>query len=186
MDYTRSTVRLSPECSNNTQQSQTSAAAFGRSSQTSSATTTSYPSPTSDSGNSHNTSQLTHQLHPIRCATQLNLQPSVSQSHPDAPLPSPSAGGIDPFFGRPHPQPNPYQSFYPEHQQQQQQQQQQQHHAPSQPPRDQSRSGPHHNSFSHNNNNCGQPGALPADFLVEAAKRAQMACLMRDMGEVSL
>jgi hypothetical protein len=27
---------------------------------------------------------------------------------------------------------------------------------------------------------------MPPDFLAEAAKRAQIACLMRDMGDVSL
>jgi hypothetical protein len=111
--------------------------------------------------------------------------PQTHNSHLHAPLPSPSAGDIDPFFGRPHSQPNPY-SSHPHHQnpqqasafgvspqQQQQYPQQQQQHV-------------HHNSFSQQNSHPGQPGHMPHDFLAEAAKRAQMACLMRDLGDVSL
>lgn len=51
----------------------------------------------------------------------------------------------------------------------------------------------HHNSFSQvqrpsypPTSKNGVPPGLPPDFLAEAAKRAQMACLMRDLGDVSL
>jgi len=51
----------------------------------------------------------------------------------------------------------------------------------------------HHNSISQPQrpnypptNVAGVPPGLPADFLAEAAKRAQMACLMRDMDDVTL
>jgi hypothetical protein len=109
-------------------------------------------------------------------------------SHLNAPLPSPSAGDGEPFFGRPHSQPNPY-SSHPHHQNPQQasafglpSQQQQQ---PQQYPQQQQQHL-HHNSFSQQNSHPGQPGHMPHDFLAEAAKRAQMACLMRDLGDVSL
>ncbi|KAF7509347.1 hypothetical protein GJ744_008070 [Endocarpon pusillum] len=182
MDYPRRSARLSPHASNSSQPGETSAAAFGRSSQTSSTTTTSYPSPTNDTRNEQIIPQLTQQP---RYTPQLQVQPTMSQSHLDAPLPSPSAGEIDSCFGRPHPQLNPYQSLHPQDQQQQQQQYQQQP-ATSQPPSDQNQRQSHHNSFLQNNNNFGQAGIMPTNFLAEAAKRAQMACLMRDLGDVSL
>ena len=180
MDYPRRSARLSPHASSNSQRSQTSMPAFGASSQTSSTTTTSYPSPTEDAENDQNTSQIAHQL---RYPPQLNCQPSMSHSHLNPPLPSPSAGYMDPVFGRPYSQLNPYQSSHshPQHQQQQQQQQR-----TSNPPADQNPRPCHHNSISQSNNNSNQQGVLPDDFLAEAAKRAQMACLMRDLGDVSL
>ncbi|KAK4907934.1 hypothetical protein LTR66_017603, partial [Elasticomyces elasticus] len=61
----------------------------------------------------------------------------------------------------------------------------------------QSNHNQHHNSFSSQGqqqpirrdyaptSNGGQPPGLPVDFLAEAAKRAQMACLMRDIDDIS-
>ncbi|ERF70487.1 hypothetical protein EPUS_07343 [Endocarpon pusillum Z07020] len=175
MDYPRRSARLSPHASNSSQPGETSAAAFGRSSQTSSTTTTSYPSPTNDTRNEQIIPQLPQQP---RYTPQLQVQPTMSQSHLHAPLPSPSAGEIDSCFARPHPQLNPYQSLHPQQQQQQT--------PTSQPLSDQNQRQSHHNSFSQNNNNFGQAGIMPTNFLAEAAKRAQMACLMRDLGDVSL
>jgi hypothetical protein len=105
---------------------------------------------------------------------------------------------MDPFFGgRQQSQQNPYSSqahAHPSQQQQEQYQQQyQQNHAQQQ------QSHPHHPSISQsyppsihlNGNNGsgggGQMGHIPGpEFLAEAAKRAQMACLMRDLGDVSI
>jgi hypothetical protein len=177
MDYPRRSARLSPHASNTTQPSQTWAPAFGGSSQTSSTTTTSYPSPTNDAeSDQNNTSQSPPQY---RHPPHLTSTSSMSQPHLKAPLPSPSAGDIDTFFARPHSHPNPYQSSDPQRQPQQQQ-------AALHPPANQYHHAPHHNSFSHDNNTSNQPGFLPADFLAEAAKRAGMACLARDLGDVSL
>ncbi len=183
MDYSRRrSTRLSPHANNSSQPDETLAAAFGRSSQSSSTTTTSYPSPTNDARNDQTIPQLSQQ---VRYNPQLQLQSTMSQSHLHAPLPSPSAGEIDSCFGRPHPQLNPYQPLHPQHQHQHQHHQQHQEQATSQPPADQNAHQPHHDPISQNNN-FGQAGVLPADFLAEAAKRAQMACLMRDLGDVSL
>lgn len=175
MDISRRSVRLSPHASPNLQRSQTSAPAFGRTSQTSSTTTTSYPSPTDYSGSDPSRLQSAHHF---QHTPHLNVETSMSQSHQTAPLPSPSAADIDPFFGRPHAQPTQYQSFHPQQQPQHQQ-------TLSKPTANQSQHHPHHNPLSESNN-FNQPGVLPADFLAEAARRAQMACLMRDLGDVSL
>ena len=176
MEFPRRSASPSPQANNNTQRSQTLVPASGRSSQTSRTTTTSHPSPINHFENNQNTSQLADQS---RCNPQLNSQPSMSQSHLDAPLPSPSAGDKDTVFGRPHPQPNPYQSSYPQHQQQRND-------ASPHPLANQNKHVSHHTSFQRDNNSFGQAGAPAADFLAEAAKRAQMACLMRDLGDVSL
>jgi hypothetical protein len=103
------------------------------------------------------------------------------QSHFNAPLPSPSASDMPPFFGRSSSQPS-FQSqgsiesasSYEQQAYQQNQEQPQQLH-------------PHTNSVSQGRHaiNSMSP-QMPADFLAEAAKRAQIACLMRDMGDVSL
>lgn len=174
MDYPRRSQRLSRHTNSTSQEPQTSVPALGRRSQTSSTTTTSYPSPTDDSES--DSTQLARHL---RYTPNLNFQSSMSQPHLNAPLPSPSTGDTEPFFGRPHPQVNPYQIPHSQHRQQQHQQ------APSHQAANQN-PHPHHNSISQKNNNFSQPAALPADFLAEAAKRAQMACLMRDLGDVSL
>jgi hypothetical protein len=77
-------------------------------------------------------------------------------------------------------------SQQPQQQQEQSAQQQQQQ---TSSPAYQGHQQGHHNSMSQPhppnipNPNAGQ---LPPDFLAEAAKRAQMACLMRDLGDVSL
>jgi hypothetical protein len=115
--------------------------------------------------------------------------PQHHTSKLNAPLPSPSAGDAEPIFGRPHSQPNPYSSHpHQQHPQQasafgvppQQQQQQQQQYT------QQHQQHMHHNSFSQQNSHPGQPGHMPKDFLAEAARRAEMACLMRDLGDISL
>ncbi|EXJ82606.1 hypothetical protein A1O3_06419 [Capronia epimyces CBS 606.96] len=166
-------------------------------SQSSSVSTSSHPSPVADALNPPpppSTPQPGHpHLHPPLhlMAHQHQQQQQQQQAHIHAPLPSPSAGDIDPFFGRPHSQPNTYispqmnfnfvnqqplqqQSFGGE----QQPQMNQQHHL-----------HPHTNSMSQERPaivNPLNPGQLPPNFLAEAAKRAQMACLMRDLGDVSL
>ncbi len=175
----RRSARLSPQGARNPQQNQPSAPAFERTSQTSSVTTTSYPSPTTDSERDQETAESARHL---QYPPHHNHQPSMSRSNLDAPLPSPSAGDIDPFFGRPRPQPNFHQFSHSHHQHQQQEQQQ----ATSNLSVDRLAHATHHGSFSQPRDNFNLPGVLPADFLAEAAKRAQMACLMRDLGDVSL
>lgn len=155
----------------------------------SSTSTTSHPSPVSD------LSTITSQEQE-RIRLQIHSQFGASQSHFQAPLPSPSANESDLHFARLHSQgffAMASQSQQMNGQQQQQfaynnvgqsqyQQQQQQH------------TSHHHNSFSQpqrqvsvqNNTQASNPGQLPPDFLAEAARRAQMACLMRDLGDVTL
>jgi hypothetical protein len=105
------------------------------------------------------------------------------QQHLGAPLPSPSTNEV-PFFSRTHSQPNPFQqqnqntsAFQQQSFMQNQEQAQPQH------------LHPHSNSMSHpsqhRNVNAMAPH-MPPDFLAEAAKRAQVACLMRDMGDITL
>lgn len=162
--------RRSPRFSQQSQSSQTAVGSFPsfESSRTSSAASTSHPSPTSGSPD------LTEQTR--QYSLSLQSQFLAPPSNFDAPLPSPSANDIDPF-GR------TYQfnmSGQPQNQNTtnngQSQQPQQHHPSFSQPQR------PNYPPTSVN----GIPPGLPADFLAEAAKRAQMACLMRDLGDVSL
>jgi hypothetical protein len=177
MSTPRRSARLAPQSSSAYQQQQrssSSAPAFAHTSQPSSTSSTSYPSPTNDSNirTAHPGPSQSHS-HP-RLQVQSSIMSQHHHSHLNAPLPSPSAGDGEPFFGRPHSQPNPY-SSHPHHQNPQQASAfglPQQH--------------LHHNSFSQQNSHPGQPGHMPHDFLAEAAKRAQMACLMRDLGDVSL
>lgn len=100
----------------------------------------------------------------------------------NAPLPSPSANDINSFFGRANSQPTSFasqqsiqtaspfeQSTYGQNQEQPQQ------------------LHPHTNSMSQPRHSVNSMSPqMPPDFLAEAAKRAQIACLMRDMGDVSL
>jgi hypothetical protein len=182
MSFPRRSARLSPHLNQQQQQQQQNqtrpAQAFGQFSQPSSSSTTSYPSPSNDSSKPPppppTPAQAKLQVHP-------NFMPTNQQgntSHLYAPLPSPSVEnmGQGAFFNQAHPQ---------------QQEQQQQSSAPQQTssPAYQGHQQGHHNSISQphppniQNSNAGQ---LPPDFLAEAAKRAQMACLMRDLGDVSL
>jgi len=146
-------------------------------SQPSSTSTTSHPSPTNDS-------LIPPPPPPTPQQPQLKVNPPFvpQQPHLNAPLPSPSANDVDPFFGRPHSQPNPYvtqQSSLMSSQGQQQSQNQEQ----------PSHLHPHTNSMSgtHPQTIPGMvAGQMPPDFLAEAAKRAQVACLMRDMGDITL
>lgn len=187
MSIPRRSARLSPNLNQQHQQQQQQqqpqnhtglAPAFGQFSQPSSTSTTSYPSPSHDSANPPppppTPAQARLQVHP-------NFTPPNHQGnapHLYAPLPSPSVDnmGQGSFFNQPHPQ-------------QQGQQQQSAHRQQASSPAYQGHQQGHHNSMSQphppniQNSNGGQ---LPPDFLAEAAKRAQMACLMRDLGDVSL
>ncbi|KAJ9630396.1 hypothetical protein H2204_008461 [Knufia peltigerae] len=122
---------------------------------------------------------------------QQQQQQQQQQSYAHAPLPSPSTAELEPFFARSHSQPNPY-SSQQSHLSFQAQQRQQSYQGPSQQkeqPQMHHQLHPHTNSMSQEHPIHGQalnPGQLPPDFLAEAAKRAQIACLMRDLGDVSL
>jgi len=188
MSQPRRSARLAPrphthEPSQQPQRSSSSAPTFAQASQSqpSSTSTSSFPSPTNDSdlNTTHHPPSYLHS-HP-HLQVHSSFMPQHHNSHLHAPLPSPSANEMDPFFGRPHSQPNPYSS----HSQQQNPQQAATYNQPQ--PQQQHI---HHNSFSQHTGmaggQVGQPGAMPQDFLAEAAKRAQMACLMRDLGDVSL
>ncbi|OCT54234.1 hypothetical protein CLCR_00332 [Cladophialophora carrionii] len=163
-----------------------SAPAFANSfSQPSSASTSSHPSPVSDSMHPPPPPSTPQQpQNRLQIQPHYMQQPQQGQSHMNAPLPSPSGAEMGPFFGRPYSQPNPYASQQLPGQQpfggQQPQmtQQGQPHHL-----------HPHTDSMSQDHPAHAQamnPGQLPPDFLAEAAKRAQMACLMRDIGDISL
>lgn len=182
-NFPRRSPRLQQQSQNtypNTDSSQFSCPSI---SQSSSASSTSHPSPTCDTLNPSGPPQQ----YPS------NIQPQflVPPTHFDAPLPSPSANEPDPF-GR-------SQYHYSHYSMGGQAQNQNtttsstsnnNNHNQSQP---QSAFAQHHNSFSQPQRPNypptsvnGVPPGLPADFLAEAAKRAQMACLMRDLGDVSL
>jgi len=65
----------------------------------------------------------------------------------------------------------------------------QQYQVPQQYDHQQRQFHPHTNSMSQEHpahHGFANPGQLPPDFLAEAAKRAELACLMRDFGDVSL
>ena len=165
---------------------------FTQTSRYSSASASAFPSPDND------LNQNTVTLHQTQSQTALYLPSSALQGSNqfNAPLPSPSTADMSPFFGRPHSQPPPFQPLHssgggqpqPQYYQQQQastssssQQQQQQYTSHQQ----------HQNSISHASNaqiprNTGPGYSADFDVLAEAAKRAQMACLMRDIGDISL
>ena len=153
------------------------------SSQASSTLSTSHPSPTNDSLNL--SGQPQH--YPLQLQSQL-LAPAQDFN---APLPSPSANELNSFgssqfqfstqkMGGQSQSQNITTSYQSNNQSQSYGGQQSQHQH-------------HHNSFSQAQRPNypptsvnGVPPGLPPDFLAEAAKRAQMACLMRDLGDVSL
>jgi hypothetical protein len=152
-------------------------------SQPSSTSTTSHPSPISDAMHPPPPPST-----PLQPQHRLQIQPHFAalqqqgQSHLNAPLPSPSGGETAPFFGRPNSQPNPYtsQQLHPGFQT---------HQGYGDQNPQMSQQGQQYHSGSLPTDHTAQsmaPGQLPPDFLAEAAKRAQMACLMRDMGDVSL
>ena len=191
--YPRRSARLSSNLhQDQLQQRNTnlSAPAFATNfSQPSSASTSSHPSPVGD-GVRPPPPSTTPQPH-LQIPSHLMPHHQQQQGHIHAPMPSPSAADLDPFFGRPHSQPNPYSSQQMHHGYPSQQRQQQP--FGDQPPQmnqgQQHQFHPHTNSISQDHPAHGQamnPGQLPPDFLAEAAKRAQMACLMRDFGDVSL
>ncbi|KIV83340.1 hypothetical protein PV11_05373 [Exophiala sideris] len=161
-------------------------------SQSSSASTSSHPSPISEGLQPPPPPPTAHQSQTdFQAQTFFMPHQQQQQAHFNAPLPSPSTAEMDSFFGRPHSQPNPYtsQQMHLSHSAQQRQQsyngQTQQ--FEQQNPHQQLH--PHTNSMSQEHPAHGHtlnPGQLPPDFLAEAAKRAQMACLMRDFGDVSL
>lgn len=168
----------------NTQSSFGSIPSFGSSfSQASSTSTTSHPSPTSDN--------LSLPNQPQQYLLQIQSQFLTTSQGFNAPLPSPSANEIDPF-GRPQYYHNQY-NMGGQPQNQSNTNSYQSNNSQSQTFESQQLQGQHHNSFSQSqrsNNpptsNNGVPPGLPPDFLAEAAKRAQMAVLMRDLGDVSL
>ncbi|KIW26013.1 uncharacterized protein PV07_09143 [Cladophialophora immunda] len=191
--HPRRSARLSPHL----QQEQFQQRSSGRSpstftnsfSQPSSASTSSHPSPVSDTLQPPPPPPTPQQpQHRIQIQSHFMPHQQQGHSHIHAPLPSPSAAHMGPFFGGHYSQPNTYasQQVHPGYQgqqpfgdqQPQARQQEQQHHL-----------HPHTNSMSKEHPAYPQtmgPGQLPPDFLAEAAKRAQMACLMRDLGDVSL
>lgn len=110
---------------------------------------------------------------------------------------------MEPFFGRAQSQTSMYASqegqagFFGQQRQQalggQEQnynsQAHQQYQAPQQYDYQQRQLHPHTNSMSQEHpahSGRANPGQMPPDFLAEAAKRAELACLMRDFGDVSL
>lgn len=206
--YPRRSARLSPQTQQNQfQQKPTglSAPAFTQTySQSSSTSTSSHPSPITNTLNPPPPPPTPQQPQP-----GLQLQPSFMSQHQQnphlhAPLPSPSIGNMEPFFGRPQPQTNMYASqegqagFLSQQRQQSLGGQEQnynsqahpQYHTPQQYDYQQQQIHPHTNSMSQQHPAHGgphaNPGQLPPDFLAEAAKRAELACLMRDFGDVSL
>lgn len=151
------------------------------SSQASSAASTSHPSPANDVLNV----QTKPQNYPLQIQSQF-LAPDQAFN---APLPSPSANDIGHFIDQTQqdyglqnmggPSQNSNTGNYQSNNGQAKGFGGQQTH--------------HHNSFSQPQPRDypppsvnGVPPGLPPDFLAEAAKRAQMACLMRDLGDVSL
>ncbi|OAL32707.1 hypothetical protein AYO20_07865 [Fonsecaea nubica] len=158
-------------------------------SQPSSASTSSHPSPVSDTLQPPPPPPTPqHPQHRIQIQSHFMSHQQQGHPHIHAPLPSPSAAHMGPFFGGHYSQPNSY-AAQPMHQgyqgqqtfgdQQSQTHQQEQHH----------HLHPHSNSMSKEHPAYPQTmgaGQLPPNFLAEAAKRAQMACLMRDLGDVTL
>ncbi|KIX04065.1 uncharacterized protein Z518_07618 [Rhinocladiella mackenziei CBS 650.93] len=161
-------------------------------SQPSSTSTSSHPSPISDALNPPPPPPTPQQPQPhLQIQSHFMSHQPQQQAHLHAPLPSPSTADMEPFFGRPHSQPNPYTAQqmhlgYPAQRRQQQP-------FAEQPQINQDMQKhqlhPHTNSIAEGHpahTHPLNPGQLPPDFLAEAAKRAQMACLMRDFGDVSL
>lgn len=147
----------------------------------SSTSTTSHPSPATDGLNPPPSTPQTN----IRLQSHSNPMMSQQQQQHHhhqlgAPLPSPSANEV-PFFSRPHTQPTPFQQ---QNQNTAAFQQQGFMQSQEQPPQ----LHPHSNSISQSRPHDVNALApqMPPDFLAEAAKRAQIACLMRDMGDVTL
>lgn len=169
--YPRRSPRFQQQAQNTQSFSNSLASSRPSISQSSSASSTSHPSPTSDN---------------LSLSTQ--SQYLVPPAQFDAPLPSPSVNEINPFAG--------YQYNYYNMGNQTQEQVQNQNNTATQNNQNQSQQSAftqHHNSFSQPQRPNypptsvnGIPPGLPADFLAEAAKRAQMACLMRDLGDVEL
>lgn len=153
------------------------------SSHTSSSSSTSYPSPVNDC--IAIPAQPRHHFLPIS-------SPSIA-----APLPSPSASETEPFFERSaftH-HPGSIIMGLDQHNQNSNNAQSSTSQLQLQPQKSHPQTHRHHNnSFSSQSAQRPTFGAHqptdnslpPPDFLAEAAKRAQMACLMRDLGDVAL
>ncbi|RMZ90411.1 hypothetical protein DV736_g2346, partial [Chaetothyriales sp. CBS 134916] len=146
-------------------------------SQPSSVSTTNVPSPAHKFLNSPPPPPASQQQDAMAGLRLPPLLPHKRDTKP--PLPSPSASNLDPFSTRTHSQPN-YSSSQSSQQEQSMFGKQQNHNAPQ--------LHPHTNSIDRGQGNvlAVNPNQLPPDFLAEAARRAQIACLMRDMGDVSL
>lgn len=150
------------------------------SSRSSSESVSAFPSPTSS---------LSQQQDQFRLQFQASFL-GVPQQF-SAPLPSPSTNDLDPFFSHLGAQQNLYQMSQPQtNSQQNANQSLQQHNRMTSDQTQQNQAAQHHNSISQSQRSDGQArgnqGQLPPDFLAEAARRAQIACLMRDMGDVTL
>lgn len=153
------------------------------SSSTSSTISTSHPSPTNDLLNQP-------QQYPLHFQSQFLSAPQTF----GAPLPSPSATELDSYMTTSQSQFN-QQTMSAQSQQNQNTSSFQNTSTQNQTsqPRSNQPQLQHHSSFSQTQRPNypptsvnGVPPGLPPDFLAEAAKRAQMACLMRDLGDVSL
>lgn len=181
--FPRRSARLSPHLTQDQSQSRltsSSVPSLHQISQPSSTSTTSHPSPCNPSLNPPPPPPTPHH------SNGLKVQPAFMShpSHLNVPLPSPSANDMSSFFGRPQSQPNPYttqQSNYSHSHPEQTHQQQTSEQAPQLHPHTNSMSQSHPQHIRDLN-----PSQLPPDFLAEAAKRAQIACLMRDLGDVTL
>lgn len=188
MDPSR--LRRSTRLSSNPQtQQQPSTFTLKPSSQPSSTSSSSYPSPTNSTNESLSPpfkSPFPPQLQPSYLSTSSLPQTNTM----NAPMPSPSTSDLPQFPPyRPYSQPNPatssshHQGFFTP----------QDHPGDAgfaRPPPAQQQLPPphHHSSFSQPAAQGSPESALLADFriLEEAAKRAQMACLERDLGDVEL
>lgn len=172
--------RRSPRFQQQVNNNQSTFSSF--SSAASSTISTSHPSPNNDFLNQP-------QQYPLNFQSQFLSTPQACE----APLPSPSATDLDSYMSS-------AQSQYSQ-QAMSGQSQQNQNTSTLQNTSTQSQSAQlqptqrqqHHSSFSQPQRANypptsvnGVPPGLPPDFLAEAAKRAQMACLMRDLGDVSL
>lgn len=160
-------------------QQQSSNNSLSSSLQSSSASLSSYPSPSQELSQQQQQDQL--RLH-------LQSQYLAAPQQFNAPLPSPSANDYNPFIG--YMQSPQTQFQMPQQSQQNVQQSHQQHGRTGSDNSQHQHTTTHNNSFSSQQrpnvstgNNTGQ---LPPDFLAEAARRAQIACLMRDLGDVTL
>lgn len=174
------TLRRSPRFQSQTSTNQPLFSSTPSFTSVSSTASSSHPSPNSNFSGAQSLAQQT----PLTVQSQF-LVPAQSFN---APLSSPSASDINPFANSCYStqynqatmggqsQENKNHNMFQGGNIQVQNQQNYQHNSFSAPQR------PNYPPTAVN----GIPPGLPADFLAEAAKRAQMACLMRDLDDVTL